>query len=553
VRRWEIVCALAILAAQAATLVSLAKRTGVTVDEPAHLLSSNLYWHGEDNLHPRDMPPLIKIVGGAVTSRLPFPIPRDNQQLWSSRDEWSIAQEMLARMSRDQIETWVFRSRLPLIAFPLLCSLALWIWARRLFPPLPAMIVLALFVSSPIVLGHGALFKNDLSATLGYLLFWFALWRWWQSLSMRSAAAVGGALLVALLAKLSMLVLVPITGIVMAARRPGWRVTVSSIALAFSIAYAGNLAGWQFDTRRLQPGDFETCLADDSLPGWVCYAAAPFRVFPVAQPMWIGSLNLFRANTHAADIYMLGEIYHDGHPAYFLLALAVKMAAPALVLFLMGMTVLAIRAWRRELSARDCLWIIPPFLYVGLASLSAFTLGVRLVLPALPFLLLIAGAGLNALPLKLRHAAAVAALVLSLGRSIYAYPNYLSYFNLFVGGPSRGIKYLSDSNLDWGQDLPALRDKYDEMRIPKLRLFYFGTGNPWAYFNDRQLELIPPPWGPEFIKTNRFIPQPGWYAVSATLLTGQFFAPEYQDYFAFFRDRTPTTTAGNSIFIYHIE
>ena len=33
-------------------------------------------------------------------------------------------------------------------------------------------------------------------------------------------------------------------------------------------------------------------------------------------------------------------------------------------------------------------------------------------------------------------------------------PHYLSYFNSFCGGPSEGYRYLVDSSLDWGQDLP---------------------------------------------------------------------------------------------------
>jgi hypothetical protein len=552
-KRWEWACVALILLAQGCILVSLASRTGVTVDEPAHLLSSHLYWHGEDNLHPRDMPPLIKIVGGAVASRLPLPVPRDNRELWASRDEWSIAQEMVWRMSRGQIESWFFRSRLALIPFALLCSLVLWLWARRLFSPGTALFLLALFASSPIVLGHGSLFKNDLAATLGYLLFWLAAWLWWQQPSPGRAAAMGGALLTALTAKLSMLVLVPACALVIVARRLNWKMTAAALALALSVAYAGNLAAWRFETRRLQPGDFRSCLGDDSLPHWICYAAAPFRVIPVAQPMWIGALNLFRANAHPADIYLLGKIYARGHPAYFLVAIAVKIAAPTLVLVVAGIIVIAIRIRRRAVAASDWLWISPPFLYVGLASFSAFALGVRLVLPAIPFLLFFAGVAVDGMKLRLRRTVAAAVLALSLARTVYAYPDYLSYFNLFVGGPSHGIDYLSDSNLDWGQGLPELEKKYREFRIPFLRLFYFGTNNPWAYFNDRQIELLPPPWSPAFRKTTRYQPQPGWYAVSATLLTGQFFERDYQDYFAAFRHRKPAAVAGNSIFIYHIE
>ena len=42
--------------------------------------------------------------------------------------------------------------------------------------------------------------------------------------------------------------------------------------------------------------------------------------------------------------------------------------------------------------------------------------------------------------------------------SLYRWPNYLAYFNLLAGGPAHGYQHLADSSLDWGQDLPALRE-----------------------------------------------------------------------------------------------
>ncbi|MDP2996932.1 MAG: hypothetical protein Q8N47_05545, partial [Bryobacterales bacterium] len=64
VARWEVLVLACILTAHLAALVYLAWHTGVTVDEPSHQESSYFYWHGKDELKPRDMPPLIKIVGG---------------------------------------------------------------------------------------------------------------------------------------------------------------------------------------------------------------------------------------------------------------------------------------------------------------------------------------------------------------------------------------------------------------------------------------------------------------------------------------------------------
>lgn len=37
------------------------------------------------------------------------------------------------------------------------------------------------------------------------------------------------------------------------------------------------------------------------------------------------------------------------------------------------------------------------------------------------------------------------------------YPRTLTFFNEFVGGSRNGFKYLTDSNLDWGQHLKLLK------------------------------------------------------------------------------------------------
>ena len=120
------------------------------------------------------------------------------------------------------------------------------------------------------------------------------------------------------------------------------------------------------------------------------------------------------------------------------------------------------------------------------------------------------------------------------------------------GGPENAIHLLTDSNLDWGQDLRGLAEYVKESRIPKIRLSYFGMDNPFAYIPENQLEIIPPPWSEQWAQGARLEPKSGVYAVSATLLTGQFFAERYRDYYAHFRKMQPIARAGYSIYIYRV-
>ena len=59
-------------------------------------------------------------------------------------------------------------------------------------------------------------------------------------------------------------------------------------------------------------------------------------------------------------------------------------------------------------------------------------------------------------------------------------PDYLAYFNQLAGGPSEAYKHLADSSLDWGQDLPALkqwleREGLQQPGAGNVYLSYFGT------------------------------------------------------------------------------
>ena len=44
-------------------------------------------------------------------------------------------------------------------------------------------------------------------------------------------------------------------------------------------------------------------------------------------------------------------------------------------------------------------------------------------------------------------------LAAAAAESLAAFPYYTAFFNVAVGGPKNGPKYLVDSNIDWGQDL----------------------------------------------------------------------------------------------------
>jgi len=545
------------VAAFLTALVVRAWRVGVTVDEPAHLLAAHLYWHGADRLAPGDMPPLLKIVGGWVAARFQLPIPYDHE-VWKSRHEWPIAQEMMARMSAEQIRTVFFYSRLPLLIFPLACAVLLWWWGRKEFSPTTGILLAAAFMLSPTVLAHGPLFKNDLAATFGYLFFCYRSWVFWREPNTVNAAWLGTAGALGVLAKLSLLILLAIGPLLVLARHAVRRprrvaAALAGLAVVLLIPYAASMGACALDMRRLPAAEVRALAQDPRIPAPVIAAAQVFRVVPYPAPLWRGVLSLFRTNADGTPGYLMGQTLRHGHPLYFVVALALKIPVPIQILILAGAALELAALYRRRFDPMHLFWIVPPLVYIGLASLSSFQLGVCLVLPALPLGLMTAGPAVDWL-LVGRRVAVLASLFTVLGlRTAQAYPHPMGFFNLWVRDRADGIRYLADSNMDWGQNLRDLAEVVRRRGIKRIRLSYFGSDAPWAYFTERQMELIPPPWAPDLARGTVLKPEPGYWAISASLLPGHFFEPPYRDYYKAFRDMKPIDIAGSSLYVYHVD
>ena len=123
-----------------------------------------------------------------------------------------------------------------------------------------------------------------------------------------------------------------------------------------------------------------------------------------------------------------------------------------------------------------------------------------------------------------------------------------AYFNEVAGGPVNGGWHLADSNIDWGQDLHALRDYLKENKISDIGLAYYGTVLPSSI----GINAHDPPF---------LIPKPGWYAISVSFVNGRphvFGNHEGASVrvgvgeLIYFRMFTPVTSIGYSINVYHL-
>jgi hypothetical protein len=148
----------------------------------------------------------------------------------------------------------------------------------------------------PTVLGHGALFKNDLAASFGFVWFWYGCWRYWRSPSAGNAALLSAALLMAILAKMSMLVLLPAAPLVIALRHRteaggAWR-AIRRLALVGAVVYAGTAAAYQFQLSPVARPEIQSWKADPAIPRWIPAAAKLAGKIPSPVRLREGAVSL---------------------------------------------------------------------------------------------------------------------------------------------------------------------------------------------------------------------------------------------------------------------
>lgn len=244
--------------------------------------------------------------------------------------------------------------------------------------------------------------------------------------------------------------------------------------------------------------------------------------------------------------FLMGRHGTEGWWWYFPFAFLVKTPLPLLFLGMSG----AWLALRR--SSSQATWLLLPPIGYFLASLSSKTqIGYRHILPVYPFLCL--WAGLTAARLwrggrsgRVGLTVLCAWLAVSVVR---VHPYYLAYFNEFAGGPERGSEFLVDSNLDWGQDLPALARELSARGGTPVILSYFGTADPAAY----GIRYVPLGMSRNITRTGNAELKSGdpvLFAVSATNKNAVYLRNKAA--FAWLASRVPVARPGWSIDLYDL-
>ena len=252
--------------------------------------------------------------------------------------------------------------------------------------------------------------------------------------------------------------------------------------------------------------------------------------------------------------FLLGDFSTFGWWQYFPVAIALKTQTVLLVLIVLA---LVTRAGRRTLFGDEGMFLVLPMaLFLAIAMAAAVNIGLRHVLPIYPFMIVAAAGGVRALlsarPQRFRILL-IAVAFASVLEAAWAYPDPLTFFNVFAGGPRNGFRSLADSNVDWGQALKPLSFLWmRDNNVPRINLAYFGTADPKYYGMD--VHYI---WGtiaPNVAPAQQGPPElPGYVAVSATMLDGVPLDDRMRAFFKPLRDRVPTADIDGAIKVFWID
>jgi hypothetical protein len=381
--------------------------------------------------------------------------------------------------------------RLPTVALGLLLGWLVWHWARALFGARGGVLGLFLCTFCPNVLAHSHLVTTDLATALGMFAATYAFWRYRQRPGGWRLAVAAAAFGAAQLTKVTALFLVPIFLLILLielvrARLAGVRAATSAgpgRVLRALLPAAALLAGAIVALGLGFAGEKMLTPLSGLAPvsrAFQALAAVPLlRDVPLPVPLpYLTGLDMVTRDVHAGSpSYLHGRLSARGFWNYYLVAALIKLPAGTLAL-------LALAAWlaatgRVRVAAAEAFLLVPPvFLLAYLSFAFELQIGLRYLLPALPFLFVFAGRAAAWLPAASPGGAAVGLLAAWTGvSSLASHPRYIPYFNELIGGQSHGYRWLSDSNVDWGQDDDFMREVY--ARHSPVRL-WVEPGGPIA-------------------------------------------------------------------------
>lgn len=443
----------------------------LTFDEADHIFAGYMMWHsGDYGLNP-EHPPLVKLVATLPLLPEKLWVP-PLQQRWFKSEAYRDGRDFMERNDGPR-HRLLFRMRLAAGVFAVGLSVMVFLMGSTLFGEPAGLLALLLVVFEPNVLANSALVTTDMGVACFFLATIYCFYRYARQPSVIRLLLTGLAAGLALSSKHSGILLAPmllgltLVEIACAERGRSKRMAGTLLGGMAATVIVAVLVLWAFYGFRyaarpaglaMNPTLSEYAAPLTGINSWVIGHVAHWRLLPESYLMGMTDIH-YAAQQY--PIFLLGHDYAHGVWWYFPVALSIKTT-----LGLIGLVVLAGIALisRRLRQGRELAYlVVPGAIYLGVAILSGMNIGTRHVLFLYPLAALLAAAGLVALaPYSRRWLWIGGGLVVFHVLSAMAiFPAEMAYSNEAWGGTANTHKYLSDSSVDWAQQLPHVKQWVD--------------------------------------------------------------------------------------------
>jgi tetratricopeptide (TPR) repeat protein len=519
--------------------------------------------HGDFGLNP-EHPPLVKMLAALPLLDLPLKMPA-LQGRFFKHEAFLGGKDFIFKNNAEQI---LFRARMAASLLTLLLVLLVFLATREMFGTGAGFIAMALLAFDPNLLAHGAVVGTDIGLSCFMFGAIYAFYRYVKAPSLWRMVLVGLATGLALASKhtgilvFPMLLLLAIYEVFRKGRRETGEaiskrsfrmatalVSVSAIAIFVLWAFYGFRYQARPDGLQLNPPAAEY-LQQLSRPheAKLLATVAQFHLLPESYLYGLADVRIM------SDFYtsfLFGTIYPHGVWFYFPAAFAIKSTLPFLILLALAIWAIASR---RLTQGREIVFLtVPPGLYLLVAMGSGMNIGLRHILPMYMFLtVLVAGVAWNFIQRDRRWLYfVIALLIFQAVDAIRVFPAYMAYANELWGGPSQTYRYLTDSSVDWGQQLKSVRRYLDKNDIKDCWFVYFAQGV--ADFRDYGVPCKPLPtndsaWVDAIMDTPPAID--GTVLISAGDLSGFEFGDPQLNPYEQFRNLKPKAVIDYSVFVY---
>lgn len=599
-----IICALLLIVfTLTAWLACLHKNA--TVDEPGHLVSAWILTHDNDFRCDCETPPLWKYYIALGTRKDALPIDRRSPGwallLSDFSSEGTFARDAMYHTPGVDADALVRAGRARMLVIGVAMGVAIAWWAWRLGGAVAAVAALSAFCLDPNFMVNSAMIKNDVVTALALLLLSAAIWLLGERASAWRWLIASLMLGVALTVKFSGILGILILGLMLLTRalmKSPWpferwiaRTRPQRLALAAGMFIASLLTSWifiwacygfrygpssdpsqefdlsdtlrhsaigQFFAQSIDPGQPVRYLNYGNAQTWQPPAAIRLILWAdnhhLLPQAYLSGLLFTYGMSQSRLAFLCGQSSLVGWWYYFPLAMIFKtplttliaLAAAAAFVVIRARHARAIKTWPLLATA------ITPLLYMLAAMHAHLNIGLRHVLPVYPFLFIFLGVAASMAWRASPRITGVLIALMIVGLAVEtggAYPDFVPFFNVAVGGARGGVNLLGDSNIDLGENLMTLAAWQQQHSDTPLYLLYWSTADP-HYYKIRYAPMFGDAVPPQQ-KQNGAGPAPV-VAVGAAILTDPYSNQVKPAFFRALARQQPIAVLGGSVYLYHL-